>query len=359
MPTEDVCKRLHMVNLEDVAKHAQVSTATVSRALSRPEMVAEATRERILQAARELGYHPNQLARSLRQRSSRTLGLIITDILNPFHATLAKGVQDAAEKRDYTVFFFNTDEDPEKEQRALNVLRGHLPQGLLIVPSPKARENLKQMPKLPIVELDRTSGTPGVRTVMVDNVGGAKTAVQHLIELGHRRIGMIVGRLDISTAVERHQGYREALLAAGIPYREELVLPGNHREEDGRRAALALLSLPKEERPTALFVGNNEMTVGAVLAVRELGIRIPEELSIVGFDDSRWAATMHPALTVVAQPTYELGFLACETLLSSLSRGQAALPTSIRLDTTFIVRESTAPPGGLSKGLGKQRRNRR
>jgi len=348
-----------MVSLDDVAKRAQVSAATVSRALSRPDMVAEATRERILQAARELGYQPNQLARSLRQRSSRTLGLIITDILNPFHATLAKGVQDAAEKHNYTVFLFNTDEDPEKELRALNVLRGHLPQGLLIVPSPRAKENLLLVPKLPTVELDRSSGTPGVRTVMVDNIGGAKTAVQHLIELGHRKIGMIVGRLDISTAVERHQGYREALLAHGIAYNEALVLLGNHREEDGYRAAMVLLSLPKEERPTALFVGNNEMTVGAVLAVRELGLRIPDELSVVGFDDSRWAATMHPALTVVAQPTYELGFLACETLLSSLSRGRATLPTSIRLDTTFIVRESTAPPGGLTKGLARQRRGKR
>lgn len=333
-----------MTSLDDVAKLARVSTATVSRALSRPDMVAEATRERILQAARELGYQPNQLARSLRQRSSRSLGLIITDILNPFHATLAKGVQDAAEKHNYTVFLFNTDEEPEKELRALNVLRGHMPQGLLIVPSPKAKDNLKLVANLPTVELDRSSGIPGVRTVMVDNVGGARTAVQHLIELGHRRIGMIVGRLDISTAVERHQGYREALSAAGIPYREDLVLPGNHREEDGRTAALTLLSRPPRERPTALFVGNNEMTVGAVLAVRELGLSIPQDLSIVGFDDSRWAATMHPALTVVAQPTYELGFLACETLLSSLSRGNPTQSTSIRLDTTFIVRESTAAP---------------
>ncbi|RDI94607.1 LacI family transcriptional regulator [Meiothermus sp. QL-1] len=344
-----------MVSLDDVAKRAQVSPSTVSRALSHPEMVAKATRERILQAVEELGYQPNQVARSLRKRSSRTLGLIITDILNPFHATLAKGVQDAAEKHDYTVFFFNTDEEPEKERRALYSLRGHLPQGLLIVPTAKARENLKLMKNLPIVELDRSSGTPGVRTVMVDNIGGARKAVQHLIELGHQRIGMIVGRLDISTAVERHQGYREALAAAGIPYCETLVLPGNHREEDGRKAALALLSLPPEERPTALFVGNNEMTIGAVLAIRELGLRIPEDISIVGFDDSRWAATTHPALTVVAQPTYELGYLACESLISSLSQ-ETSLPPNIRLEVSFIVRESTAPPGGFSNGLKGKRR---
>lgn len=337
-----------MVSLEEVAKLAQVSPATASRALSRPDMVAKETRERVLEAARQLGYQPNQLARSLRQRSSRSLGLIITDILNPFHATVAKGVQDAAEKHDYTVFLFNTDEDPEKERRALNALRGHLPQGLLIVPTPRTRENLKLVANLPTIELDRQSGTPGAHSVMVDNVGGARSAVEHLTALGHRRIGMIVGRLDITTAVERHQGYREALAAAGLPYREELVLPGNHREEGGRVAAHALLSRPPDERPTALFVGNNEMTVGAVLAARELGLRIPEDLSIVGFDDSRWARTMQPALTVVAQPEYDIGFLACETLLSLLRHGKAVQPIRIRLVTTLIVRDSTAPPGHAS-----------
>ncbi|MBF6596468.1 MAG: LacI family DNA-binding transcriptional regulator [Thermaceae bacterium] len=339
-----------MIHLEEVAKLAQVSLSTASRALSKPELVAKETRKRVLEAARKLGYEPNQAARSLRQRSSRTLGLIITDILNPFHATLAKGVQDAAEKHNYTVFLFNTDEEPEKERRALNTLRGHLPKGLILVPTSKAQENLQLVGNLPILELDRSSGTPGVHSIMVDNLGGSKTAVQHLIALGHRRIGMIVGRMDISTAVERFQGYCEALKEAGLPYQEDLVLHGNHREMGGRIAAHALLSRPPETRPTALFVGNNEMTVGAVLSANELGLRIPRDLSIVGFDDSRWARTMSPALTVVAQPDYDLGFLACETLLGFLARGSPQT-TNLRLATTFLVRESTAPPGGLVNGL--------
>ncbi|HEU4741721.1 MAG TPA: LacI family DNA-binding transcriptional regulator [Meiothermus sp.] len=333
-----------MKNLEDVAKLAKVSTATVSRALSRPDMVAEETRKRILEAVEELGYQPNQLARSLRQRGSRAIGLIVTDILNPFHATLAKGVQDAAEENGYTVFLFNSDEDPHRERRALESLRGHLPQGLIIVPTPRTRENLKLVPNLPVIELDRSSGRENAHTVMVDNVGGARMAVAHLAALGHKRIGMIVGRLDITTAIERFQGYREALAAAGLPFRENLVLPGNHREEDGRVAATALLSRPADERPTALFVGNNEMTVGAVMAARALGLRIPEELSIVGFDDSRWATVMQPTLTVVAQPVYDLGFLAGQTLFSLLRRGQTGSPTNIRLNTRLIVRDSTAPP---------------
>lgn len=333
-----------MVGLEDVAQRAGVSVATASRALSRPDKVAAATRERVTSAARDLGYQVNQHARNLRQGASRHLGLIVTDILNPFHATLAKGVQDAAAERDYTVFLFNTDEAPEKERRALTTLRGHLPRGLIIAPTPGARDNLKLVAQLPVIEVDRASGRPGAHSVMVDNTAGARAAVEHLIQLGHRRIGMIVGQLDITTAQERLQGYRDALAGAGIAYQGDLVLPGQHREEDGRAAATALLLRPPETRPSALFVGNNEMTVGAVLAARALGLRIPGDLSIVGFDDSRWAQTMHPTLTVVAQPAYDLGVLACQTLLNMLERGAGASVTTIRLGTTLIVRESTGPP---------------
>jgi LacI family transcriptional regulator len=334
------------IGLKDVAKLAQVSPATASRALSKPESVATLTRERVQQAARQLSYQPNVLARGLRQRGSRTLGVIISDILNPVQATLAKGIQDAAAKRDYTVFMFNTDEEADKERRALESLRGHLPQGLIIVPTPGAKENLKLVAQLPTVELDRASGLSGAHTVMVDNIGGARGAVQHLTALGHRRIGMIVGSLDISNAVERLQGYREALEHAGIAYREDLVLPGNHREDGGRVAAHTLLTRPAHLRPTALFVGNNEMTIGALLAARDLEISIPEALSIVGFDDSRWAKLMQPAITVVAQPTYELAFLACETLLNRLENPAhlRTRPANIRLSTAFIKRASTAPP---------------
>jgi DNA-binding LacI/PurR family transcriptional regulator len=337
-------KSIAMIGIDAVAKLAGVSAATASRALSKPEMVAKATRERVMRAARELNYQPNVLARGLRQRGSRTLGVIISDLLNPGNAMMAKGAQDAAAKRDYTVFMFNTDEEADKERRALESLRGHLPQGLIIMPTAGARQNLKLVPNLPTVELDRVSGLRDAHTVLVDNVGGARTAVQHLLDLGHTRIGMIVGTLDISTAVERLQGYREALEAAGVPYRDDLVLIGNHREDGGHAAAHELLSRPTHIRPTALFVGNNEMTIGALLALREQQLRIPEDLSIVGFDDSRWARLMQPAITVVAQPGYELAHLACETLLNRLERGSIQRPANVRLSTTFIRRASTTVP---------------
>lgn len=333
-----------MSSIQDVASLAKVSTATASRALSRPDMVAPGTRERVLNAAQELGYQPNIIARSLRQRETRTIGLIVADILNPFHAMLAKGVQDSADRHGYTVFLFNSDEEPEKERRALDTLRGHLPQGLIVEPTRETREHLRSFSDLPVVELDRVSGSPNTTTVTVDNVGGAIAATRHLTELGHRRIGMIVGAQDISTAVDRHEGFRTGLKQAGIPYDPALVLSGRHREDDGYRAAKQLLSLPAGQRPTALFVGNNEMTVGAVLAARELNLRIPEDLSIVGFDDSRWAQTMYPPLTVISQPAYDLGRLACEHLIGMLGSARASPQARVQLPTELIIRKSTGPP---------------
>lgn len=334
-----------MASIQDVAQLAQVSTATASRALSRPDMVAQSTRERVLSAAQQLGYQPNVLARSLRQGETRTIGVVVTDILNPFHATLAKGIQDAADRHGYVAFLFNSDEEPAKERRALETLRGHLPQGLILVPTSGAREHLKAMPDLPVVELDRVTGNPDATTVTTDNAGGGAAATRHLIELGHTRIGMIVGQQDISTATQRHDAYRAALEAAGLTYDPALVLPGNHREDDGYRAAMRLLSLPADRRPTALFVGNNEMTVGAVLAARALNLHIPADLSIVGFDDSRWAQTMTPPLTVVAQPAYDLGVQACEQLIALLGRTRTKSAARVQLPTTLIIRHSTGPPG--------------
>jgi DNA-binding LacI/PurR family transcriptional regulator len=333
-----------MVGLEEVAKLAQVSRATASRALSRPDMVAEETRQRVVEAAQQLGYQTNQAASSLRRGQSQTIGAIISDILNPGQTQLAKGIQDAATKRDYTVFLFNSDEDPDKERRALESLRGHLPQGLILVPTIGAKDHLKLVGNLPVIELDRTSGLKGANTVMVDNIAGARAATQHLLALGHQRIAMIAGTFDVSTAVERHQGYREALEDAGFSYQSDLVRYANHREDGGRIAAHSLLALPLQHRPTALFVGNNEMTIGALLATRELGLSIPHDLSLVGFDDTRWAKLLQPAITVVSQPAYELAYLACETLFTVLGRENNTAVTNIRLPTQLIVRESTARP---------------
>jgi len=334
-----------MIKIEDVAKLAEVSTSTVSRALTRPEMVSPLTRERVLTVANQLGYQPNKLARSLRRQKSHLLGLIVTDILAPFHATLAKGVQDAAEKHGYVVFLFNTDEQPEKEARYLRELQSHVPAGLLIVPTAKTRENLGIVGNLTVVELDRSSGTPNVYGVLVENISSARQAVEHLISLGHKRIGMVAGTQTVTTAVERLEGYKQALVNARILIDERLIAIGDHKEEGGYQATRQLLTLPRKQRPTALFAGNSEMAAGAVLAIRDLKLSIPGDVSLISFDDTRWAQLMQPALTVVAQPAYELGYLACETLISALRRGKPTKTTTLRLGTELIVRESTAAPG--------------
>lgn len=333
-----------MTKLYDVAQLAQVSLSTVSRALSRPDLVSVPTRTRVLQAAQQLGYQPNHLARNFRRQKSGLLGLVVTDILTPFHATLAKGVQDAAEKLGYGVFVFNSDEQPEKEARYLHQLRAHQLEGLMIVPTARTRENLSMVGQLPVIELDRTSGSPGVHSVMVENAPGARQAVEHLIAHGHRRIGMIAGTQTVTTATERLEGYRQALIQAGLKPDERLVVVGHHKEEGGRQATHTLLSLPRKLRPTALFAGNSEMAAGTVLAIRELGLKIPTDISLVTFDDTRWAQLMDPPLTVVAQPAYELGYLACETLISLLSREKRGVSTTLRLAPQLVVRRSVAAP---------------
>lgn len=336
-----------MIKIADVAIAAKVSPSTVSRALTKPDLVAHETRERVLKAAQQLGYRPNKLARGLRKQKSRLLGLIVGDILAPFHATLAKGVQDAAEKHGYMVFLFNSDEQPEKEARYLQELQSHLPEGLLIVPTAKTRKHLQSLHNLrdlPIIELDRTSGSPGVHAVLVENVLGAREAVEHLIQLGHRRIGMVAGEPVITTAQERLEGYRQALEQAGIPYDDRLIANGYHKEEGGYAAAMELLRRPLHERPTALFVGNSEMAAGTVQAIRDLGLGMPDQISLVSFDDTRWAQLMEPALTVVAQPAYEIGFLACETLVSLLQQKKQVQSRTLRLKTRLLIRQSTARP---------------
>ena len=195
-----------MIDVDQVANLAQVSRATVSRAFTRPNLVNIKTRARVLEIANQLGYQPNQLASALRRGQSQSIGLIISDVLNPGNAMLVKGVQDAAAKRDYTVFMFNTDEDSDKERKALESLRSHMPQGLIIMPTAGAKDNLGLIGNLPVIELDRTSGLPGAHSVMVDNIAGSRIAVQHLTSLGHKRIGMITGSFDMSTALERCRG---------------------------------------------------------------------------------------------------------------------------------------------------------
>jgi DNA-binding LacI/PurR family transcriptional regulator len=236
-------------------------------------------------------------------------------------------------------------EDPAKEREYLQLFAGQQLRGLIIVPTERTKLNLKIIKGFPVVEFDRASGTPGAHVVVSQNREGARTAVEHLIQMGHKRIGMVSGGKSLTTAIERLEGYHQALEAAGIEINPHLIEPGNHREDGGFMAAKKLLTLPKNKRPTAIFAANNEMTVGAFKAARELSLRVPDDLSLVGFDDSRWAQTVEPAITVIEQPTYEMATFACDLLLQVLS-GRDAPATVVQYPTRLIKRDSVGPPRG-------------
>ena len=338
-----------MLRRRDVAIRSDVSVSTASRALTRPDMVASQTVERVKRAAKELGYQPNLLARSLRTRVTRLIGLLVSDILNPFHATLAKGLQDAAFDHGYSLLLCNTDEDPDKELTYLRLFRTHQLRGFVVVPTENSAGLLSAIGELPVVEADRTSGLPGFHAVLADNQEGTEAAISHLIAFGHRRVAIIAGKLSITSGSERLSAYLGAMERAGLPVDPGWIVHGDHREQGGYLAARALLSLPPERQPSAWFVINNEMTAGAVRAILEAGLQIPRDLSLIGFDDSRWAQLMHPPLTVIEQSPYDMGYTAGKILFDLFERGPTP-PGVLRLATRLLERASVAAPAPAQLG---------
>jgi LacI family transcriptional regulator len=268
-------------------------------------------------------------------RATQTIGLVVGDIENPFFAAVARGLSDVVERQGYTVLLTNADEDPERERRAMLALRSRRVDGMVVVPAPGAgREAFLDGP--PLVQLDRAVRGAATDAVMVHNAAGARSAVDHLLALGHTRIGMVTDSPQISSSAERLAGYRRALRAKGL-LDESLISVGGSSQADGLVAARALLDRP--DRPTAIFTANNFMTHGALLAARELRLRIPRDLALVGFDDLDWTTLVDPPLTVVSQPVGDLGRVAGERLLARIG-GEDGPPRRVRLATRLIVRGS-------------------
>jgi DNA-binding LacI/PurR family transcriptional regulator len=330
-----------MTKLQDVARMAGVSTSTVSRALSRPDLVNARTRTRVEEAVRRLGYRPSRVARRLRVEHgfSDLIGLVIPDLQNPFFADLARGVEDIAQRHGYTVLIGNADEDLEKERRYLEVMRAESVDGVIVPPCSKHDPAVAELvhSEMPVVCVDRRLAKARVDTVIVDNMRGAYDAVEHLIGLGHRRIGFIEGRPQVSTSEERLEGYRAALAEYGIVAAPELLRVGDSRQESGRRLAGELLAEP--DPPTALLVGNGIMTLGAVETIRREGLRIPQDIAVIGYDDMPWALALTPPLTVVRQPGYELGSRAMEMLLQRIRQPKRS-PSVVMLHPELVVRGS-------------------
>lgn len=330
-----------MSSLTDVAKAAGVSIATVSRVISHPEKVAPDTEARVRKSMAELNYQPNRVARRLRQRGGKRhlLGLIIPDIQNPFFSEIARGVEDVAYANQFAVMLCNSDEDLKKESFYLDVLRAESADGIILPPITDRDAAVSRVAEsgMPIVTVDRSLSNLTVDKVEVDNRQGAFDAVAHLTKTGHKRIGLITGKLNISTSRDRKLGYEDALAAAGIAGDPELVRTGDYKQASGVALAEELLALPKP--PTALFVANNLMAVGAIETIHRRKLRIPADVAIIGFDDLPWAEALDPPLSVVRQPAYEVGRAAAELLLKRL--GDRNSPAAwLRLRPRLILRNS-------------------
>ena len=325
--------------IKGVAEAAGVSAATVSRVLNGNADVNPELRARVLAAVNELGYRPNGAARSLRTRATLVLGIIISDITNPFFTAMVRGVEDAAQEAGYSVILANADEDLDKEARYLEVAVAEQMAGLVLSPaSSQTRLGLLTERNVPVVTIDRRIRGGQFDSVTINNRQVAEEATAHLIEQGCRRIGFVAGPAVTTTARDRLSGYQAALRKAGRAVDESLVAEANFRIEGGYDAARQLLDLRRP--PDGLLVSNNLMTVGALDAIAEAGLEMPRDIAFVGFDEVTWALGRRARVTAVQQPTYQIGRQAAELLLARI-RGDASKTKHIVLPAELIVRESS------------------
>lgn len=334
-----------MANIHDVAKLAGVAPITVSRVINHNGYVSEATRQRVEAAVRELNYIPNALGPSLRSKRTMTLALVLSDITNPFWTTVARGVEDTANARGYHIIIGNTDEAAEKQEAYLSFLMMKQVDGFLLVPASSRSSISLQKRHIPFVLLDRYIPGERLDSVRGDSVMGAYELTRHLLDLGHTRITIITGRQDHSTAWDRVAGFTRAMQEAGQTTHQQ-VFWGEYNQETGYRYTSQVLE--DHPRPTAIFAGNNFIAIGVMRALRDAGVQVPEDMSMVAFDDLPQAITLDPFFTVASQPAYEMGVKATELLLSRLTKEGPADPQDIVLPVEIIIRKSSGKPPAQS-----------
>jgi LacI family transcriptional regulator len=338
-----------VADIRTVAEKAGVSISTVSRFLNQ-KVVSPQAEERIREAVRELSYIPNRIARSLKLKRTMTLGMAIPDITNTFFPEIVKGVEDAARAAGFNLVLTSTGEDPDNEWERLATLETLRCDGCLLILAPDgpqevARRQRLQDYRLPLVYIDRAPGFDA-DMVISDNVQGAERAVNHLLNLGHKHIGLLGTNLEVSTHRERVEGYRRAMGAAGLE-----ALPGHEMRvgptlADGFSATVSMLALTP--RPTALFITSNRLTIGAMAAIHDHGLRCPEDISVIGYDDYEWEEAFRPRLTAVAQPTYLFGQRAAELLISRILGHKSGPFEQVVVPSRLVVRESCGVYAGVS-----------
>ncbi|CEP69021.1 Transcription regulator HTH, LacI [Moorella glycerini] len=330
-----------MPTIKDVAARAGVSTATVSRVLN-GEKVKEETEKKVIAAIEALGYRPNHIARSLKTQKTQTIGFVVPDF-GPFFMQVAEVVEDILNSYGYSLIVCNSNENPAREKERVRMLVEKQVDGLLVVPTSDTASHLREIQQdgTPVVLVDRMVKDMQVDCVLVDNVNGAYQAVEHLVTLGYRRIGLINGRLEVTTGEERYRGFLRVFEDYNLPVDEGLIRTGDFSTESGYTLMKELMGLP--DPPPAVFVANYYMTIGAMLAINELGLKIPTDFALVGFDDMELTRLANPPLTAVVQPLQEMGEKAAELIYKRVGGDNTGFPQMYRLKPELVIRHSTSP----------------
>ncbi len=332
------------MTLKELGQLAGVHPSTVARVLNADpnQRVSPEVRERILALAREHGYQPNHVARSLRTKHSAVVGTLIPDVANPFFALMFRGIEDALAERGYSVILANTDDEYAREERGITMLRGRQVDGLILATARRRDPAVQRLLEegFPLVLVNRHTDPITPNAVVPADYAGSMTAIAHLVGLGHRRIAHIAGSDEMSTGHTRTLGYRDALEQHAIPFVPELLVEGTYREQGGYEAMRGLLALP--DPPTAVFAVNDLAASGAMRAVREAGLEVPDDISIVGFNDLSTVAPSTPGLTTLQLPIHAMGMAAAGRLLAQIL-GSSEFTEPVVLPVTLIVRGSTGP----------------
>ena len=304
----------------DIAKLAGVSTATVSKVFNQTGNISEATRSKVMRISRELNYKPSMVASALAGKNTFSLGLLIPDLVNPFFAELARHVEDRAHEQGYNLIICNTDNDLNKETQYIQLLRQKSVDGILVATGVRDDDALKELinQQMPVALVAREMSVLAASTVLVDDFAGGYSAASYLLELGHRRIGVVAESLTVSSSKARVKGYRLALEEAGLTYEEGLLAVSDFSVEGGKAAAAKLL----EEAPTAIFACNDVLAIGAMQAAKEVGLSIPGDLSIVGFDNTILATITDPPMTTIAQPIRAMGHQVVDLIIREIQEDQ-------------------------------------
>jgi len=326
-------------SIYDVAREAKVSVFTVSAVINETGRVSTTLSRRVEAAIRKLHYRPNLLARSLAKQQTHTLGMVVTDIANPFFPAIVRAAEDAAQKAGYSMLLCNSDDKADKEAVYLDLLISKRVDGIILNKTPGAlsvgQRRMLEESKIPVVLLMRTCPELKTDIVQTNDRQGAMDAVAHLARIGHKAIAFVSGPMNVSNARARRQGYTKALEERGLEYDPELIFEGDYRIESGHRAGHALL--PK--RPDAVLVTNYLMTIGLMSAAEEIGLRCPEDFALISFDDYPWSGCFRPRLTTIELPKYELGDTAVRLLMERI-QGKSTTPQTVNLSPQLRVRES-------------------